>query len=96
MEEVEATLSDGSTVLISGITVFLDAPDVSAGSSGPTAWHAHAALPLSLTLLPGEAILLETTDGRSGTVVVLDPPTIEGDRALYVLSGTEPLARSVP
>jgi hypothetical protein len=38
---------------------------------------------------------LETTDGRSGSIVILDPPTVEGDRELYVFTGMGPLERTV-
>lgn len=66
MEDVEATIFDGDTVLMSGIPVLLDVLDVPAGSSDGSGWHAHAALPLGLVLEPGEQMLIETTDVRSG------------------------------
>jgi hypothetical protein len=37
---------------------------------------------------------IETTDGRSGRVAILDPPTIKGDRVLHVFTGIGPLMRS--
>ena len=94
MEEVEATIFDGDTVLMSSITVLLDVPDVPAGSSDGSGWYAHAALPLGLVLEPGEQMRIETADGRSGRVAILDPPTVEGDRVLHVFTGIGPLMRS--
>ena len=94
MEEVEATIFDGDTVLMSSILVLLDVLDVPAESSDGSGWHAHAALPLGLVLEPGEQMRIETTDGRSGRVAILDPPTIEGDRVLHVFIGIGPLMRS--
>jgi hypothetical protein len=94
MEEVEATLFDGETVVVSGITVLLDFTDAPGGSPDAPGWHAHAALPLGLTIEPGEQMRIETTDGRSGPVAIFGPPTIEGDRALHVFTGIAPLARS--
>jgi hypothetical protein len=95
MEEVDATLLDGDKVIVSGIAVLLDLPEAPADSADAAEWHAHAALPLGLTLLPGEPMRLETTDGRSGSIVILDPPTVEGDRELYVFTGMGPLERTV-
>jgi hypothetical protein len=92
MEEVEVTLFDGETVIVSGIAALLDFADAPAGPDS-AGWHAHVALPLSMTLEPGEEMRIEVTDGRSGPVVIFGPPTIEGDRALHVLTGVGPLAR---
>jgi hypothetical protein len=87
MEEVDATILDGDTVLISGVAVLLDMPDAPEGS----AWHAHAALPVGLLLESHEQMRLETTDGRSGVIEIFETPTIEGDRILYVFEGIGPL-----
>lgn len=94
MEEVEATIFDGDTVIVSGISVLLDVIDAPAGTTDAPGWHAHVALPLGLVLAPSELMRLETTDGRSGPVTILDPPTIEGDRVLHVFTGIGPLVRS--
>jgi len=94
MEEVEATLFDGETVIVPGIAVLLDFADAPGGSPDSPGWHAHAALPLGMTIEPGEQMRIETTDGRSGPVAILGPPTIEGDRALHVFIGLGPLVRS--
>ena len=94
MEEAEATIFDGDVVIASSITILLDVPDVLAGSSDGSGWQAHAALPLGLVLEPGEQMRIETTDGRSGRVVILDPPTVEGDRVLHVFTGIGPLMGS--
>ena len=94
MEEVEGTLLDGESVIVSGISVLLDFADSPEGSPDVPGWHAHIALPLGLTIRPGEPMRLETTDGRSGPVVLYDPPTIEGDRVLHVFTGVGPLAAS--
>jgi hypothetical protein len=67
---------------------------VPARSSDGSGWHAHAALPLGLVLEPGEQMRIETTDGRSGRVAILDTATIEGDRVLHVFTGIGPLMRS--
>lgn len=93
MEEVEATLFDGGTVIASGIAVLLDFTDAAGGSPDGPGWHAHARLPLGMVLEPGEEMRIEITDGRSGPVAILGPPTIEGDVALHVLTGIGPLAR---
>jgi hypothetical protein len=94
MEEVEATIFDGDKVLVSGIAVLLDELDVTAGLSDGSGWHAHAALPLGQVLEPVKQMRIETADGRSGEVAILDPPTIEGDRVLHVFTGVGPLMRS--
>jgi len=75
LEEVEATIFDGDTALMSSIPVLFDVLDVPAGSSDGSGWHAHAALPLGLVLEPGEQMRVETADGRSGRVAILDSPT---------------------
>jgi hypothetical protein len=93
MEEVEGSIFDGETVVVAGTTVLLDTLDAVAGSAGGTGWHAHVALPLGVVLEPGEQMRLETADGRSGPVTLLDAPTTEGDRVLYVLTGSGPLVR---
>ena len=93
MEEVEGSIFDGETVVVAGTTVLLDALDAAAGSSDGTGWHAHVALPLGMVLVPGPSMRLETADGRSGPVALLDAPKTEGDRVLYVLTGSGPLAR---
>ena len=93
MEEVEATIYDGDNVMISGITMLLDAKDAPGGTTDGPGWHAHAALPLSLILEPREQMRIETADGRSGAVILDGPPTLEGDRALHVFTGTGPLKR---
>jgi hypothetical protein len=94
MEEVEATIFDGDTVVVSGVSVLLDVLDAPVGSTDGSGWHAHVALPLSMVLEPGEQMRIETTDGRSGAVAILDPPSTEGDRAVYVFTGTGPLTRA--
>lgn len=93
MEEVEATIFDGDTVVLSGVTVLLDFTDVPDGSPDAPGWHAHAALPLGVIIEPAEQMRIETADGRSGPVEICGPPTIEGDRALHVFTGLGPLAR---
>jgi hypothetical protein len=93
MEEVEGSIYDGETVVVTGTTVLLDVVDVATGSTDGTGWHAHVALPLGMVLEPGEQMRLETADGRSGSVALLDAPTTEGDRVLYVLTGLSPLGR---
>jgi hypothetical protein len=90
MEEVDATILDGDTVLISGVAVLLDMPDTPEDSS----WHAHAALPVGLLLEPHEQMRLQTTDGRSGVIEIFETPTVEGDRILYVFEGIGPLTRA--
>ena len=93
MEEVEGSIFDGDTVVMAGTTVLLDVVDAVAGSTDGSGWHAHVALPLGMVLEPGQQMRLETTDGRSGAVALLDAPTIEGDRVLHVLTGLGPLVR---
>jgi hypothetical protein len=93
MEEVEGWIFDGGAVVVVGTTVLLDVLDSVAGSTDGTGWHAHVALPLGAVLEPGEQMRLETADGRSGPVALLDAPTTEGDRVLYVLTGLGPLVR---
>lgn len=94
MEEVEATIFDGDTVVVSGAAVLLDVLDAAAGSLDAPGWHAHAALPLGVVVEPCEEMRIETTDGRSGRVAILGPPTIEGDRVLHVFTGIGPLTKS--
>lgn len=91
MEEVEGSIFDGDTVVVASTTVILDVLDTPAGSFDGTGWHAHVALPLSVVLEPGKQMRLETADGRSGPVALLDAPTSEGDRVLHVLTGLGPL-----
>ena len=93
MEEVEGSIFDGETVVVEGTTVLLDVLDAAADPADATGWHAHVALPLGFVLEPGEQMRLETADGRSGPVAILDAPTTEGDRVLYVLTGLGPLVR---
>ena len=93
MEEVEGSIFDGGTVVVAGTTVLLDVLDTVAGSSDGIGWHAHVALPLGMVLEPGRQMRLETADGRSGSVALLEAPKTEGDRVLYVLTGLGPLAR---
>ena len=93
MEEVAGSIFDGNTVVVAGTTVILDVLDAAAGSTDGTGWHAHVALPLSVVLEPGQQMRLETADGRSGPVALLDAPTSEGDRVLHVLTGLGPLVR---
>lgn len=93
MEEVEGSIFDGDTVVVAGTTVLLDVLDAVAGSTDGTGWHAHVALPLNVVLEPGQQMRLETADGRSGPVALLDAPTTEGDRVLHVLTGLGPLVR---
>ena len=93
MEEVEGSIFDGDTIVVAGTTVLLDVLDAVSGSTDGAGWHAHMALPLGMVLEPGEQMRLETADGRSGPVALLDAPTIEGDRVLHVLTGLGPLAR---
>ena len=93
MEEVEGSIFDSDTVVIAGTTVLFDVLDAVVGSTDGTVWHAHVALPLGMVLEPGQQMRLETADGRSGPVALLDAPTIEGDRVLHVLTGLGPLVR---
>lgn len=93
MEEVEGTIFDGDTAIVEGTTVLLDVLDAPEGSTKGHGWHAHVALPLDMVVEPGVQLRLEIVDGRSGPVVLSDAPTIEGDRVLYVLTGTGPLVR---
>jgi hypothetical protein len=93
MEEVEGSIFDGDTVVVAGTTVLLDVLDADSDSTEGTGWHAHVALPLGMVLQPGQQMRLETADGRSGPVELLDTPTIEGDRVLHVFTGLGPLAR---
>jgi len=93
MEEVEGSIFDGDTVVVAGTTVLLDVLDAVAGSTDGTGWHAHVALPLGTVFEPGHQMRLETADGRSGPVALLDSPTTEGDRVLHVLTGLGPLVR---
>lgn len=91
MEEVEGTILDGDTVVVSGTTVLLDARDVPAGSTDGAGWHAHVALPLDFVVAPAEQMRLVLADGRSGPVEILDPPVVEGDRVLHIFTGMGPL-----
>jgi hypothetical protein len=91
MEEVEATLYDGETVVISGITVLIDAKDSTDGSTATKGWHAHAALPLSTVVQPQDQLRIVTADGRSGNIEEIEPSTVEGDRVLHVFTGLGPL-----
>jgi hypothetical protein len=93
MEEVEGTIYDGDTVIVSGTTVLLDVRDAPEGSTDGPGWHAHVALPLDFVLAPGEQMRLELADGRSGAVELFEPPTVEGDRVLHVFTGLGPLAK---
>jgi hypothetical protein len=94
MEEVEGTIFDGDTAVVSGTTVLLDVLDAPMGSTDDPGWHAHVALPLGMLIEPGVQMRLETTDGRSGWMSILAPPTVEGDRVLHVFTGTGPLTGS--
>ena len=91
MEEVEGTIYDGDTAIVSGVTVLLDFGDAPGQSPDSSGWHAHVALPLSTIVEPGEQMWIEITDGRSGPVQTFTRPTIEGDRALYQFVGIGPL-----
>jgi len=91
MEEVEGTIYDGDTVMVSGVALLLDTVDVPGGSIEAPGWHAHAALPLGLVLEPCEEMRIETVDGRSGMVELQESPTVEGDRVLHVFKGIGPL-----
>ena len=93
MEEIEGSIFDGEAVVVAGTTVLLDVLDAVAGSGDGTGWHAHVALPLGMVLEPGEQMRLETADGRSGPVALLDAPQTEGDRVLHMLTGLAPLVR---
>jgi hypothetical protein len=93
MAEFEGSIFDGDTVVVARATFLLDVLDAVSGSTDGAGWHAHVALPLGMVLQPGEQMRLETADGRSGPVALLDAPTIEGDRMLYVFTGLGPLAR---
>jgi hypothetical protein len=94
MEEVEGTIFDGDRAVVSGTTVLLDVLDVPTGSADGAGWHAHVALPLGMVIEPGVQMRLETTDGRSGLMSILGPPTVEGDRVLHVFTGIGPLTGS--
>lgn len=94
MEQVEATIFDGDTVIVSGVSALLDVMDTPEASLDAPGWHAHMALPLGMVIQPGEQMRIETADGRSGPVVLVGPPTIEGDRVLHVFTGVGPLVRS--
>jgi hypothetical protein len=43
MEQVEASIFDGDTVMVSNVPILLDVPDVPTGSTDGSGWHAHAA-----------------------------------------------------
>ena len=97
MEEVEATIFDGDTVVVSSVPILLDMPDVPdapAGASDGSGWQVHVALPLGLVLEPGVPMRIETADGRSGRAVIAEPPAVEGDRVLHVFTGIGPFVRS--
>ena len=94
MEEVEGSIFDGETELVSGTTVLLDTAEAPDGTAGGPGWHAHLALPLDFVLEPAEEMRLVLADGRSGPVEILDPPVVEGDRILHVFTGMGPLAMS--
>lgn len=93
MAEVEGSIFDGDTVVVADTTVLLDVLDAVSGSTDCAGWHAHVALPLGMVIEPGEQMRLETADGRSGPVALLDAPKVEGDRVLYEFTGLGPLAR---
>jgi hypothetical protein len=93
MEEVEGSIFEGDTIVVEGTTVLLDGLMAESGSTASDGWHAHVALPLGMVLQPGQQMRLETADGRSGPVELIDAPTIEGDRVLHVLTGLGPLTR---
>jgi hypothetical protein len=92
MEEVEGSIFAGD-VVVADTTVLLEVTDAGAGSTDGTGWRAHVALPLGLVMELGQQMRLETVDGRSGPVALLDAPTTEGDRVTYVLTGLAPLVR---
>jgi len=54
MGQVEATIFDGDTVMVSSVPILLDVLDVPAGSPDGSGWLAHAALPLGSVLEPRE------------------------------------------
>lgn len=93
MEEVEATLYDGDTVIISGVAVLIDARDAKDGSTATKGWHAHAALPLSTVVQPQDQLRIVTADGRAGNIEEIEPSTVEGDRILHVFTGLGPLKK---
>lgn len=93
MEEVEATIFNGDVEVATGVTALLDVLDSVDGTTQGTGWHAHVALPLNDVVQPGQTMRLETADGRSGEVEMLELPTLEGDRALHVFTGVGPLER---
>ncbi len=93
MDEVEGTIFDGERAVVSDTLLLLDVLDAPEGSTDAPGWHAHVALPLSTVLEPGVQMRLETTDGRSGLMSILGPPTVEGDRVLHVFTGIGPLVR---
>ena len=96
MEEVEASLYDGDAVLISGVSVLLDAGETKSGLTDGKGWHAHASLPLSLVIEPVEELRLVLADGREACVEETEPSTVEGDRILHVFTGCGPLERAEP
>ena len=93
MQELEVTIMDGDTVVVSGVDVDIDSLEGPAGSPEGSGWHAHALLSLSVVLAPGQQLQLQTPDGRVAPVVVEGPPAIEGGEALYLLKGLAPLER---
>lgn len=92
MQEVEVTILDGDTVIVSDVSVFVDTVDLGVGEPDGSGWHAHAMLSLGVVLHAGEQLRLQTADGKSADVVVVGSPTIEGGEALYVFTGVGPLS----
>ena len=92
MQEVEVTILDGDTVLVSDVSVFVDTVDMGPGSPDGSGWHAHALLSLGVVLHSGQQLRLRAADDKSADVIVVGPPAIEGGEALYVFTGAGPLS----
>ena len=90
MEEVDGTILDGDTIVVSGVTLFIDVPNAPEGPPEAPGWHAHAELSLSVVLRPDQKVTIRTADGRTAPALVAGPPVVEGGEALWVFTGTGP------
>lgn len=92
MDELEASIYDGETVIVTGVDVLLDTREAPGGTTDSPGWHVHADLPLDVVIEPAEELRLVTADGREAVIEECEPITVEGDRVLHVFRGLGPLA----
>jgi len=87
MEQVTATIRDGDTILVDRVATWIQ---VGESPSGLREWHGHLSLPEGVHLDAGGPFQLETSDGRSGQIIVTNV-NISSDRPTQVtFTGTGP------